>query len=65
MKSLKQTKTVSTDTKLVGLSRDELLHKEAETQQTVNNLCQLIEEHASKEELILEMLQKVLEEERR
>lgn len=62
MKALKQAKTMSTDTRLVGLSRDELLHKEAETQQTISNLCQLIEEHASKEETILEMLQKGLEE---
>lgn len=62
MKALQQAKTMSTDTKLVGLSRDELMHKEAETQQTINNLCQMIEEHASKEETILEMLQRVLEE---
>jgi len=62
MKALQQAKTMSTDTKLVGLSRDELMHKEAETQQTINNLCQLVEEHASKEETILEMLQKGLEE---
>lgn len=62
MKALQQAKTMSTDTKLVGLSRDELMHKEAETQQIINNLCQMIEEHASKEETILEMLQRVLEE---
>ena len=62
MKALKQAKTMSTDTRLVGLSRDELMRKEAETQQTISNLCQLIEEHAGKEEIILEMLQKGLEE---
>jgi hemerythrin len=63
-KALQQTKTMSTDTRLMGLSRDELMHKEAETQQTISNLIQLIEDHAAKEETLLEMLLRVLEKER-
>lgn len=63
-KALQQSKTMSTDTRLMGLSRDELMHKEAETQQTISNLIQLIEDHAAKEETLLEMLLRVLEKER-
>ncbi len=64
IKALQQTKTMSTDTRLMGLSRDELMHKEAGTQQTISNLTQLIEDHAAKEETLLEMLLRVLEKER-
>ena len=47
---------------LEGLSREELLLKEAQIQQMVSGLCQAVEEHAAKEETLLEMLQKGLQE---
>lgn len=48
--------------KLEGLSREELLSKESHIQQMVGGICQLVEEHATKEEAILEMVQRALEE---
>ena len=47
--------------KLEGLSREELLSKESHIQQMIDNICQLVEEHATKEEAILEMVQRALE----
>ena len=61
MKAIKEVRTIATDTKLEGLSREDLMSQEAEIQQKVGNLCNLIEEHANKEELMLEMVQRALE----
>lgn len=47
--------------KLEGLSREELLSKESHIQQMIDNICQLVEEHATKEEAILEMVQRALD----
>ena len=48
--------------KLEGLSREDLMTQEMKIQQKVSDLSNLIEEHAGKEEQMLEMVQKVLEE---
>ena len=56
------TKSIAAGIKLEGLSRDESLAKESQIQQMVNNLCQLVEEHATREEIILDMIQSALEE---
>jgi hemerythrin len=47
--------------KLEGLSRDQLLAQDGQIQQVVADLCQLVEEHASREELILAMIKRALE----
>ena len=47
---------------LEGISREELLSRESHIQEAVDSLCQLLEEHATREEIILEMAQRVLEE---
>ena len=47
--------------KLEGLSREKLISKESHMQQMIENICQLVEEHATKEEAILEMVQRALE----
>jgi len=47
--------------KLEGLSREKLISKESHMQQMIDNICQLVEEHATKEEAILEMVQRALE----
>ena len=61
-KVINEARSMVVSTKLEGLSREDLMSKEAEIQQIVNNLCHLIEEHADKEDLMLEMVQRALEE---
>lgn len=58
-----EAKSVVADTKLEGLSREELLSKESHMQQMIDSICQLVEEHAAKEEAILNMVQRALEQE--
>ena len=62
MKEIDEAKSIAAETRLEGLSREELLSKESHIQQTISNICRLVEEHATKEEIILEMLQRALEE---
>jgi hypothetical protein len=57
---ISKTKTLVADTKLEGLKREELLSQELNLQQTVRGICHLIEEHSTKEEAILRMIQKAL-----
>jgi hemerythrin len=59
---INEVKSMAANTKLEGLSREELLAKESYIQQVVESLSQLIEEHTTKEETILEMVQRALEE---
>jgi len=61
-KAIKEAKAMAANTKLEGLSREDLMSQEAEMQQKVGNLCHLIEEHTNKEELMLEMVQRTLKE---
>ena len=61
-KEIDEAKSIVTDVQLEGLNREELLAGEARTQQRIGVMCQLIEEHAAKEEVILEMVQGALEE---
>jgi len=61
-KVINEARSMVVSTKLEGLSREDLMSKEAEIQQIVNSLCHLIEEHADKEDLMLEMVQRALEE---
>lgn len=60
-KEINEAKKVSADTKLEGLSREELLSKELHIQQVAHRLSRLVEEHATREETILEMVQRALE----
>ncbi len=61
MKEIKNDKSMAAEARLEGLGREELLSKEAEIQETISNLCRLVEEHATREEAMLEMLRKALE----
>ncbi len=61
LKEIDEDREVITDTKLEGLSREELLLKESHMQETIDSLCQLVEEHCIREETILEMLRTALE----
>lgn len=57
-----EAKSIVADTRLVGLSREELLTKESDMRQMVNNVCQLIKGHAAREEIILGIVGRELEE---
>lgn len=61
MEAIEEAKPIATDTRLEGLGRDELLAKELEVQQTVSNMCRLVEEHTTREEIILDMVRRALE----
>ena len=62
MKEINEAKSMATETKLEGLSREELLSKESYVHQTISSMCHLVEEHIAREEIILEMLRRALEE---
>lgn len=62
-RKLEEAKAMVTGTALEGLSQEELLYTKSRLQQVVSNLCQMIEEHAGHEELILRMLERSLESE--
>ena len=53
-----EAKSIMADAQPGGFSREELLAEEARTQQRIGVMCRLIEEHAAREELILEMVQR-------
>jgi len=61
-KQLESTKTTIANTKLEGLNQRELLSKRSIIQQNINNLSQVVEEHAHHEEIILDIMKKALEE---
>ena len=61
-KTTEEASAMAADTGMEGLSREDLISRETEIQQKISYLCNLIEEHASKEELMLEMVQRALEE---
>ncbi len=60
-KEINEAKSMVPEIKLEGLSRDELLSQESEIQETISSMCQLVEEHAAREEIVLEMVRRVLE----
>ena len=62
-KEIDDAKATVAELKLDGLSREESLAKDSQIQQVIDSICQLVEEHATREEAILEMLRRVLEEE--
>ena len=51
---------VATDSKLEGLTEAELESKDSEIKQKISDFSRLIEEHADKEELMLEMVVRAL-----
>lgn len=61
-RQIDEAKLIAFDTNLDGLTQDELLSKETHVHQIVDGLCQKIEEHSSKEEILLRMLEKGLQE---
>ena len=62
IKRIDETQSMIADTRPEKLSHDGLSSKEADLAQMTNSLCRLIEEHAEKEELMLEMAKQALQE---
>lgn len=58
---MSEAKDILASTVLEQLSNRELLLKKSEIQQTISDICQVVEEHAGHEEIILNMLKKSLE----
>ena len=61
-KEVNNAKLKITNTNLEGLSREELLSKEWDIKRMIDNISLLIEEHAAREETILDMMRRALEE---
>jgi hypothetical protein len=59
--AMSEAKSIVADIRLEGLGREELLSKELHMKRVTDNICQLVEEHATREEVVLEMLQRALE----
>ncbi|MFC1908013.1 hemerythrin domain-containing protein, partial [Chloroflexota bacterium] len=62
-KEINEAKQIVTDIKFEGLSRDELILAEMRIQQAIGSIGNFVEEHATKEEIILEMVQRALKDE--
>ena len=60
-REIDKAKSMVAKAKLEGLNREELLSKESHMQQMINSICLLVEEHAAKEEAILDMIKRALE----
>ena len=60
-RGIERVKELIVGVELEGLDRDGLMAKESGIQQAVAGLCRLVEEHALREETLLEMLRKALE----
>ena len=58
---IERAKKVLAEMKLEGLSRDEVLTNELRLQEVINGVSRVIEEHASREEVVLNMLKRALE----
>jgi len=59
--AIDEAKSTVAGAKLEGLSREDLIAEESRIQQRIGNLCRMVEEHASKEEVILKMVRSALE----
>jgi hemerythrin len=59
-KEINEAKSLISGNDLEGLSREDLLARESDIQQVIEGLSHLIEEHAGREEVILDMVQKTL-----
>lgn len=61
-RELDEAKSIAADIKLEGLSREELLSRESHLQQVIDSISRQVEDHATREEMILGMLEKALQE---
>lgn len=59
--SIEKTRAMVEKTDLQALGEKELLDQKTRIQTAINNLCQIIQEHATEEDVLLKMLRKSLE----
>ena len=59
-KEIEEAKSLVAKNKIEELDREQLLARESDVQQAMNSLCHLIEEHANREAVILDMAQRAL-----
>jgi hemerythrin len=59
--AISRVKAVAGATELEGMSQEELTAHDSELRQVVNSLSQLIEGHADKEDMMLEMVERAIE----
>ncbi len=59
--TLAQVRSMLTDTQIAKLGQQELLSQKSVIQQKINGLFQAVEDHAAREEVILNMMKKALE----
>lgn len=62
IKEIDEAKSKAANIKLEGLSREELVSEELSTQQLIASIRHLVEDHATREEVILEMVERALQE---
>jgi hemerythrin len=60
-KQIDATKSLVAETTFEGMNQKELLSRKSQIQQYVDSILQLVEDHASREEIIMKMLKKALE----
>jgi len=60
IKKIDEVRLVAADSKLGGLSEADLESKDSELKRTISDFSRLIEEHADKEELVLDMVARAL-----
>ena len=53
-------RSLAADTRLEGMNQEELMSQDAEIKRVVDSLCRMIEKHADKEDLMLEMVKGAL-----
>ncbi len=61
-KKIGEAKSLIAGTRLVDLSQEKLLSQKSHIQQVINAISQVVEEHAAREETILNMMNRALEE---
>ena len=62
MKAINEVESTVSDMRLEGLSREELLAEDSHMQGVIDNVYQLNEDHLAREEVILDMVRRALEE---
>ena len=62
MKVINEAEATASDMRLEGLSREELLAEDSHIQEVIDGVSQLNEDHLAREEAILDMARRALEE---
>jgi hypothetical protein len=63
VEKIHKARSIVADMVLQGLSREELLTKESQILQLIDHICHLIEDHATKEDIVLDMMERALQDE--